>query len=326
MSRWRRIGRVALGSLVALGIAAAIGGAWFRSRRPELPAKRAEPRSLSHAGLERSYRLYVAASYDAEKPGTVVFVLHGALGTAEEVELLTLGRFNELAERDGGIVVYPDGVDKYWNDGRTLDDRAHKENIDDVGFLSAVTDELVDDYDIDTAKVFAVGMSNGGFMCLRLACDASQTFAAVGSVAGGLAQNVVDECRPERAISVLLVHGTDDEIVPMDETTVQIMRRARGHKLTIEATVQLFTQHDGCGPPVESELDPVDEDDDSRVRRTRHAGCQDDSEVVLYTVEGGGHTWPGGWQYLPETLVGKTSRQIDTSELAWNFFARHARR
>jgi polyhydroxybutyrate depolymerase len=172
-------------------------------------------RSIIFAGLERTYRIHMPPSYDKSTPLPLLIALHGGGGSGEKMEELTLRGFNRLSDKEGFIVVYPDGIEKHWNDGReNVKYRAHREKIDDVGFISALIDYLVKQYNIDIKQVYATGISNGAMMSFRLGCELSEKIAAIAPVAGSMPENLPTRCSPSRSISVLIISNTEDPLVP----------------------------------------------------------------------------------------------------------------
>jgi polyhydroxybutyrate depolymerase len=228
------------------------------------------------------------------------------------------GGLNPVADREGFIVAYPDGVDKQWNDGREIFAAA---NIDDVGFLSTLIDHIARRYNIDPGRVYATGISNGGLMSFRLACDLSEKVTAVAAVTAALSDDLLRHCSPSQPVSVLLINGTQDPLVPWGGGQIKVGRQERGTVISTPDSIQFWVTQNHCwGPPNVSWEPDVNLKDGTRVRREAYEGCRDGTEVVLYAVEGGGHTWPGGQQYLPKSLIGRTSRDIDANELIWHFF------
>ncbi|MDD4868958.1 MAG: PHB depolymerase family esterase [Kiritimatiellae bacterium] len=282
---------------------------------------------LNFAGQVRTYRLYIPHSYDRTKPAPLVLVIHGGGGDSEGMISLTLGGFNALAERDRFIVVYPEGIEKNWNDKRegVKKSRAHMEKIDDVGFLCFLVDELVKRYNIDVRHVYATGISNGGHMSLCLACEKPDRFAAVAAVTAELPESLA-KCTPSEPVSVLIMNGTKDRLVPWDGGTIGGFLGGRGRDISTEETVKFWVRHNVCPaePRVVQEPD-VDPNDGTRVRRETYGLGKNGTEVVLYVIENGGHTWPDGHQYLKESLVGKTTRDINACEVVWRFFAKHSK-
>lgn len=268
--------------------------------------------SISVSGVKREYLLHVPPGYAKGHPAALVLVLHG--GDGEPGATARNTGMSQVADREGFLVVYPAGLDRHWNDGRV----EVGATADDVSFLSAVIDDVAARYDVDRGRVFATGISNGGFMSTRLACELSERVRAVGVVAATISQALQATCRPKRPVAVVMFSGTDDPLVPYGGGSV---RGNRGKTLGAEATASFWARTNGCAAePERSELPVTDTGDPTRVSLARYTGCRPGAEVRLYTIHGGGHTWPGGRPYLPAFVVGKVSRQIDADRVMWEFF------
>ena len=276
---------------------------------------------LEHGGRERECLMHAPAGAPSG-PRPLLLVLHGGGGTAKGMVGLTGGRFNELADSAGWYVAYPAGLGKSWNDLR--DDAkgyAHREGIDDTGFLAALIDRLAADYPIDPGRVFATGISNGGFMCYRLACELPGKIRAVAAVAATSPAGMKESCRPARPVSVMIVNGTGDPIVPYGGGEVTLFGASRGKVASTDDTVSDWVRLDACPKDAEArDLPDLDPDDGTRVRVFSYGPCGGGTRVVLYRVEGGGHAWPGGLQYLPAMFIGRTSRDMSACDEIWNFF------
>jgi polyhydroxybutyrate depolymerase len=262
------------------------------------PAPGTIPRTFQHAGGERAYLLRPGA---AASKNALVLILHGRGGRGRFIE--RRASFDALAEEAGVVVAYPDALHALWNDGWWPNAAA-----DDVGFLSALAEELVREFRIDPARVYAAGFSNGAGMVHRLACETDR-FAAIAAVAGDMPSGLAQRCSNARPVSVLAIHGTDDRVVPYG---AQLAR-----------TLAHWVAHDGCTGATERTLLPdTDPGDGTRVRLDDHASCRDGARVALYTIEGGGHTWPGeAADWLRR--AGSVSRDIDASAAMLEFFLRH---
>jgi polyhydroxybutyrate depolymerase len=251
-----------------------------------------------------------------------VLALHGHGGTGKSMNLLT--GFNNLAEEAGFIVVYPDGVDRAWNDGR---DTIKRKDVDDVGFISALISRLSGAYNIDRTRIYATGISNGAMMTARLGCELSDKIAAIATVAGNLNVDIAGNCAPGRPMSVLIMHGTSDPIVPYEGGSVRSFanRGEGGSVLSVQAAAKVWAVRDACPAsstaPDQTELPDLDPSDGTRVTRQVYGNCRQNTEVVVYTIVGGGHTWPGGFQYFPAVVIGKTTHDIDGSRIIWDFFS-----
>jgi polyhydroxybutyrate depolymerase len=305
------------------GLAAAVllaphagAAASCQDRGARAPEARCE--SLAFGGRERTYRLYAPPRPAAAAP--LLVVLHGGGGGGAGMEALTGRGFNRRADDAGVLVVYPDGVGHGWNDGRhDLKSESVKDNVDDVGFLRALVAALGRRYPLDRERVFVTGISNGGMMTLRLACEASDTFRGFVAVAASLGEELAARCHPAAARPLALIDGSADPIVPFGGGEVRVLWAGRGRVIGAEATVAAFRGFAGCsGVASEPPLDRIADDGTALVVR-RATGCGSGASVVLYEVQGGGHAWPGGLRYLPEWLIGSVSRELDATEETWRF-------
>ena len=275
-------------------------------------------RSLEVDGQTRSYLIHVPPCYDGSQPTPVVLAFHGA-GTNGAIMALSSG-LNSKADEAGFVVVYPNGTGKgnfflVWNSGGFHGPNADQ-LPDDVKFVDHLLDDLATVVNADPKRVYATGMSNGGMMCYRLASELSERIAAVAPVAGTMA---VDRPRAKRPVPVIHFHGTADRLVPF-EGPAEKTTRFLSFK-SVEETVRFWATANGCRrAPQKTDL-PDTADDGTTVRRETYEPGKDGAEVVLYVIEGGGHTWPG--QHWPVLLLGNTSSDISANDLIWEFFQKH---
>lgn len=278
---------------------------------------RRNTRSLAVSGLTRSYVVHVPPSLDPQKPAPVVLALHGATMTGPLMAWFS--GLNAKADEAGFIVVYPNGTGRrssyFWSAGHCCGEAAQN-NVDDVAFVRAVLDDLATVYRIDSRRVFATGISNGAMMAYRLAAEISDRIAAVAPVAGTMA---CGECRPTRPVPVLHIHGTEDEYVPFGGGKGPKSISAVPH-CSVAETVAAWVKANGCrtDPAVEELPDLVS--DGTKVTRTTCRGDAAGAEVVLITVNGGGHTWPGR---PGSAALGRSTRNVSANDLIWAFFERH---
>jgi len=269
--------------------------------------------SMVSSGVTRRYLLHVPKTYDRLKPTPLVISFHPA-ATWAAVEMNT-SRWNELAEQHGFIVVYPNGSGAFfggftagphiWPAGRQTLPR-------DVRFISELIDKLEAEYNIDANAIYADGISNGGGMAFALSCNLSDRIAAVGTVAA--AQPGDWHCRDSRPVPTLAFHGTADKFAPYlgGQSSVSPTPLAN-----IPAWTAHVAEHNQCkGSPVETRVSP-------HVRRLAYTNCA--ADVVLYTIEGGGHTWPSGGKPYPEWIIGKTTDEINAGTVLWEFYMQHSR-
>ena len=283
------------------------------------------PASINHNDIERTFIVHIGLSYDADRPTPLVFVLHGGGGTAEGMPGFT--GFNAIADRENFIVVYPDGIENHWNDGREPKVYStHKENTDDTGFISMLIDALAQDLNIDMKRVYVTGISNGGMMSHRLGCELSGRIAAIAPVASSIPANMEDKWEPSEPVSVLIMNGTHDPLVPWEGGEIRMEGIRLGTTIPVDDTVRFWVDKNGCAVnPEITKLTERNETDGTSVWMEVYSTCTKGVEVVLFGVENGGHTWPGGFQYAAEHIIGKTSREFDASEIIWQFFETHAK-
>jgi polyhydroxybutyrate depolymerase len=277
--------------------------------------------ATEHGGRKRTARIYVGRDVSAAAP--LLFVLHGGEGSASAMEQLTRGAFNRVADRDGAIVVYPEGVGRHWNDGRDLPEITVRENVDDVGFMLQLVEDLARDHALDRRRIFATGFSNGGFMSMRLACEAATTFAAVAPVTAVLSEKLGSYCKPAQPVAVAIINGTDDPLVPWQGGMVKVLGVSRGAVWSAERTFERWLELDGCsGRSSAARVDRIPNDKTSLIVH-RGDSCHDGVGVRLYEIEGGGHTWPKGVAYAKER--GRVTQELDATEEIWQFMQANAK-
>lgn len=276
--------------------------------------------SIEVGGLTRTYRVHVPPALPQDKPAPIVIVFHGGGGAGQGMDALS--GFNALSDREGFLVAYPDGLYRNWNDGRDASvSRAHREKVDDLAFVAAMIDAIGKDHPIDPRRIFATGISNGGIFSHYLAANLSTRIAAIAPVAGGIADPFHERFRPEQPVSVLILQGTEDPLVPYHGGDIA---KGRGKIVDTDEAVRKWVERDACAKePATDEIPDKDPKDGCRAKRATWSKGRDGTEVTLVTIEGGGHTWPGGFQYLPERWIGRTCRDFDASEVIWEFFAKH---
>ncbi|HEV7838955.1 MAG TPA: PHB depolymerase family esterase [Gemmatimonadaceae bacterium] len=264
--------------------------------------------SFVSSGEKRDYLLHVPRSYDRRSPTPLVISMHaaGLWGAAQK----ETSQWNDLADSQRFIVVYPSGIGgkgvRIWRaePGSGL--------VKDVRFISELIDTLKTSYNIDSTRIYANGLSNGGGMSFALSCTLSDRIAAVGMVAA--AQTLPwTWCKDDRAVPMIAFHGTADPEVPYNGGSSWVSPRPFPSTPRWAAN---WARRNRCG------TNPIDSAVATDVTRRTYMNCADDAGVVLYTVQGGGHTWPGG-KPLPEWFVGRTARSIDATKLMWAFFGEH---
>lgn len=273
----------------------------------------AQRKTLVHNEDKRRYIVYTPASYAShpQKAFPVVFNFHGSGMTMAEQMLYT--QMNRAADRHQFIVVYPLGIKNDWNVGF---DMSYRDGSDDIGYTAALLATLKKDYRIDGARVYATGLSRGGFFALRIAAELPGLFAAVASVGGPMPEPVVLHHAKPGKVGVLLMHGTADEVVAY--------KGKAGGYLSAEETYSYWSKHNGLGAAGASRrVIDADPDDGTDVTVLEQGNGQ--QSVALVTIRDGGHTWPGADPFNVGLPIGKTTRDIDANDVMWAFFARHRR-
>ena len=273
-----------------------------------------QKREVDVGGVKRSFLLYVPKSAAKDRPMPLLLVFHG--GGGHDYNMPRFTGFDEIADAHGFAVAYPDSLNRHWNDSRELS------SADDIGFVRAIIAEMKKSYAIDAARVYATGISNGGFFSQRIACDLAGEVAAVASVAATMPEPLMPQCHPARPVSVMFLQGTADPLVHIEGGAVA---RTHGRNISLAESVKFWVEHNGTAAKPESVDLPHHDVNGTSVHRDIYRGGGQGSEVIVYTIWGGGHTWPGGQQYLPAFLVGKVNHDLDASEVIWEFFSRHRR-
>jgi polyhydroxybutyrate depolymerase len=267
---------------------------------------------LTYQRLRRRYLVHVPPGYDGSKRLPLVLSFHGAFAWAEVQRKQS--HMNDVADKNDFIVVYPEGtglLDKRytWNAGNSPG-YAQRENVDDVGFVRALLDELPKQYAVDTKRVYATGMSNGGMLCYRLGCELSERIAAIGVVAADMG---VDGPLPKRPVPVIHFHGVRDPI--------KMFHGGKGKVLGVEhravsTVIAWWIKANNCQP------EPVEVKKEKDYFETKYAPTpgKKGAPVVLYTIPEGGHTWPGGVDVSAHLGTGKMITTLDASTAMWEFF------
>ncbi|MBC7997721.1 MAG: prolyl oligopeptidase family serine peptidase [Leptolyngbya sp.] len=251
----------------------------------------------------------------------LLLAFHGGLGRPEQMEKLT--GFMALAETYGICVAYPEGIKRYWNDGRDLEKRR---GIDDITFVENLIDHLRESLPIDQKRVYACGISNGGFFCQYLLTQSSSRFAAVASVAATVHEPMFMSLRPAEPVPIMFVVGDEDPVVPYAGGEIELAGKKSGTVVAFEQGLRYWVEHNKALTQArESILESVVAHDPTRIRRIDFDATAGGAPVVVFVVEGGGHTWPSGWQFFRERFIGKTSRQLDASRAILDFVMQYSK-
>lgn len=258
--------------------------------------------------FERKFIVHLPTDYNPKETYPLLLCFHGNGGTGKLGEK---AGFSDIADREGFIVVYPYGIRKTWN---LL--KSNKRRPDDVKFVKLLVKYLISEYAVDESRVYAMGHSVGGFFSISLAVKGSKIFAAVASVSGGMYKELRTKFSPSEPVSILLMHGTKDNTVPFTSSP--------GDKqwiMEILELVDLWVKHNGCNrvPSIEK-LPDIAGDDGTTVIKTTYSKGKQDTEVVLYTINGGKHRLPSRYKEIISYQPGHC-RDIDAAEEIWKFFS-----
>lgn len=265
---------------------------------------------------QRSFTGYVPDGPAPAGGFAVVLAFHG--GGMQGAGMRRQTGFDAVAQEKRFIVVYPDGVDRHWNDGR----HTIKNPQDDVGFTRALIAWLKEKYSVNAGRLYATGISNGALFTERLGCELSGQIAAIAPVAGTLPVDLAPHCHPDRPVSVLQIDGTADPIMPFDGGAVADFggRGEGGSVLSVAQTLSFWVRQNGCGDrPDESYPAPVVRRDPTRITQRIWTACRAQTSVKQLVVSDGGHSWPGAMPLLPR-IVGRTSGQINATVAIAEFF------
>ncbi|WP_181315251.1 alpha/beta hydrolase family esterase [Salsuginibacillus halophilus] len=275
--------------------------------------------SLTVEGVERTYAYVIPENLNLSQPRAIHFSFHGAGSDADYHSRLT--KFHELAIEDGHVVVYPEAIRtdrdgkevKQWHDG-TKSNRARKAGVDDAAFVLALIEVFAEKFALDRGQIYASGFSNGGAFSLRLAVEYADTFAAVGSVGALLAHDTAQTASTNAAPAVVIM-GDKDPVVPYDHAYARAgVQYEVTEMLGAEATMTGLVSN--VAETVEKRLSPLDLTDPTRVIAKEYYNEEIQPVAWLYTVKGGGHTWPGGPKVQP-AYFGRVSQQLEASRVLW---------
>lgn len=273
----------------------------------DTPAPTLKPGESQHtlnvSGLERSYLLHVPPGLDGNHPVPLVFVLHGYDSEIhfEISDMQNMSGFNEIADKSGFIEVYPSGVNGVWNAGSCCG-TAVENNVAEISFFRQILVDLGKTFNLDTKRIYATGFSMGGLMAFRLACEMSDTFAAIAPVAGAL---VLSPCQPGQPVSIMQVHGKQDTAIPYAGGLGGLMTGKYTFP-AVEASLALWAQLDGCSSATKTDQVGI-------AVHTVYPGCKAGSSIELYTIDAMGSNWPS--QYV-----------LPVSQMIWDFFKTHPKK
>jgi len=279
---------------------------------------------VQYAGLTRFYTVHLPPKYDGTAALPLVVMLHGSSQNIEDIKYIT--GFDTVANENSFLALYPLAYENNWNDGRAVAGiAAYDLNVDDVSFITAVMDRVIGSFNVDPNRVYIAGFSNGAMMAHRMAMALPERFAALAAVAGTIPQNLVSMYAPALPVPAVLMHGTEDPVVPY-EGGVLNPTLPMGVVLSVTDSAAYWAALNNCSlTPAAAEEPNRNWLDGTLVYRETYVPQTGNSPVVLYRIEGGGHSWPGSPRALELVTDGRISRDIDASGVIWSFFAQYAR-
>lgn len=268
-------------------------------------ASTAPSSSIEIGGRTRGYILHLPAGYSGNARPPLVIVLHGAIQGNASAERMS--GMSALADKEKFVVVYPEGTSMMgnaptWNAGNCCG-YAQQKHVDDIAFLRALIGKLEKDYSIDPKRIYVTGISNGGMMSFRVACEMADVVAAVAPVEG--AQNV--DCKPSAPVSVIVFHGTADRLVPFNGGSSPYQIGQHRSDTPVADAVAFWVKENGCAPMPKRQ-------ESAEVHVVTYLGCKDGTGVALYAIQGGRHTWPG-------TSISHVD--LPATDVMWKFFMQH---
>ncbi len=277
--------------------------------------------SLFWQGKQRTFSYHLPKSYTPHLQYLpLVIALHGTgeMGIDLEKGILQ-GRFDTLSDQSRIMIAYPDALQGTWNSEKKVS------QPDDRGFIRAVILYFRQKYNVDPERIYVLGMSTGGLMTYQLACDSADMVTAIATVAAAMPLSLASTCKPARPIPVLMINGTSDPILPWNSHQFfSVLGGSRSSRLSIPETLEAWRKIDKITSPIFQQPMSNTQYDSTWVWLSV-ANMPQVVDVVLYTIYNGGHTWPGGQQYLPVEYIGKTSKAFDASIVIWQFFISHRR-
>jgi polyhydroxybutyrate depolymerase len=264
-------------------------------------------------GINRTYLLHIPKKkLLADEKIPMIVMLHGRFGTGKR--MLENYRMNQIADRENFMVLYADGFQKSWADGRGAGP-ADKNKIDDVKFLETIIIQTSETYPVDKSRVFIAGHSNGGFMTQRMLIEKTNLFKAGASVTAHTSKNIIKSLSPKKSISVAIISGTEDPLVPYYGGYILDGEEVLG----AEDLVRKWVNWNSCN--IKPELKSIDnKSDETKLEIYSYSDCADKTNVKLYKIIGAGHNWPGVSQMIPFIDLGKETEELDASEAIWEFF------
>jgi polyhydroxybutyrate depolymerase len=291
---------------------------------------------------DRTYTIHLPPQADGRAALPVVIGFHGGGGAKEgfirtgclDGNVNHRDCLNAVAAREGFVIVVPDGVQgrvgRSWNAGggedgsRCVGGQACAQGVDDVAYVDALLREVRRGVRVDEDRIHATGLSNGAALAHRLACERADTFASIAAVAGANQALLGPGCEPMRPVPVLQIHGTADTCWGIDGTSIEPVctDAGVGRFVDLATSMAFWATHNGCSGREQTPFPDV-ADDGTTTTALTYTDCA--ATTTFLRVDGGGHTWPDGWQYISARRIGPTTTDWNGNLVIWDFFARHPR-
>ncbi|MFN3604714.1 MAG: alpha/beta hydrolase family esterase [Leptonema sp. (in: bacteria)] len=252
--------------------------------------------------------------YEETRTFPLIISLHGGGGNFDSNLILSKGRLLELKEKYHFFLILPEGYKKQWNDGRNFDPNIN--SINDVGYLKTIIKYAIENFPINRDQIFIFGISNGGMMSFRFACESSEWIEGFASIAATMPKQIIKTCNPRKKLKFLLIHGTQDPLVPYEGGVVKVFFKERGEVLSAEETIDFWIKKNQCSNKKSTK---EIKKNNKLYTEIRDYECLE-KKIRFYKIFNGGHTWPGGYQYLPEWYIGKTITDFNADEAIIKFF------
>ncbi len=263
-------------------------------------------------GLKREFVTYIPQGIKFSTRSPMIISLHGRLGTASGQ--MRFADFRPIADKEQFIIVCPQGIDRSWNDGRGTP--AFKKGINDIKFIDELITYILKTYNGDSTRVYVTGMSNGGFMSSRLACELNKRIAAIAVV--GASMDKDETYQPAKPMPVMYIQGTEDPLVPFAGGNMK--KGAGGSIYGHEEVLKKWASIDDCEKNPAITTLPVIVNDGMGVIEEVYSNPSNSLKVIGYTIVNGGHTWPGGSQYMPRFVIGSVTKNLNACDVIWEFF------
>src|SRR5579871_1102587 len=279
-------------------------------------------KTITVDGRERQYAIHLPPSFNTSKNFPVIFAFHG--GGGEYKKVIRYYNLNGLADENGYIVVYPNAINKAWSmSGVSSRIKKIDNSVDDVKFISELLDNLIANYKADSKHVFCTGISCGGIFSLFLAWQLSDRITAIAPVCASIPQAIAEEYSFKHPTPVLLINGTEDPLINYNGGPGKMNGRnaesQTANMLPTEELVSKIAKLNNCqSNPVVKDLPDTDTKDGCTAIDYSYS-CND-SQVEFIKIINGGHTWPGGIQYLPKVIIGKVCKDFNAEEKVFEFF------